>query len=273
MSVDREAAVVRVVLFALTMLLIVELPHLGALPFRGTPTYNVVGSLLSLLSFPLMYLAVVVFLRMEGKNQIGELGIGVDDQTIFPHITVGAIAAIIAVGLVYVVAASFGGDVRDLASLTSDEVVSVVLIGIPVAFLEELSYRGYLMTRMESLWGQTRGILFSSLFFSLVHFNWWSPLGSVSVHLIVLFSMNMFLGGVVLGLGYYLSGRKLWVPIAYHFAWNVMAYSLFPVFPTDPVTHPELFQIEWGLTSLIGFLFGLSIIRMALSYFREKKKR
>jgi membrane protease YdiL (CAAX protease family) len=254
------------------MLLIIELPHVASMPFQGTQMYDVVGSVLSLLSFPLMYLAVIVSLKQEGKSDIEELGLRVDDQTVFPHIVVGAIAATLAVGLVYALALFFGGDVRDLSVITSDELASVVMIAVPVAFLEELCYRGYMMTRMESLWGQTRGILFSSLFFSLVHFNWWSPLGSVPVHLIALFSMNMFLGGVVLGFSYYLSGRKLWVPIAYHFVWNVISYTLFPVFPNDPVSNPELFQIEWGVVSLLGFLFGLSIIWGVLSMLKNEKK-
>ena len=42
---------------------------------------------------------------------------------------------------------------------------------------------------------------------------------------------NMFLGGVVLSLSYYLSGEKLWVPIGFHFGWNIMGYLLFASSP------------------------------------------
>jgi membrane protease YdiL (CAAX protease family) len=116
------------------------------------------------------------------------------------------------------------------------------------------------MTRMAEAWGRRTGILASSAFFSILHYSWWLPLGSVSVELIAMFTFNLFLGGIVLGVSYYLSGEKLWVPIAFHFTWNVLAYVLFPVFPAQPVSSPILWQIEWGLTTVLGFLFGLCLI-------------
>ncbi|MHA2084668.1 MAG: CPBP family glutamic-type intramembrane protease, partial [Candidatus Thorarchaeota archaeon] len=103
------------------------------------------------------------------------------------------------------------------------------------------------------------------------HFGWWIPLGSIPYHLILLFSFNMFLGGIVLSFSYFWSGRKLWVPIGFHFAWNMVAYIAFPSFPTAIVTSPELYQIEWGLTTIPGFLFGLSLIWMLLYQLKIKK--
>ena len=123
---------------------------------------------------------------------------------------------------------------------------------------------------MDELWGKWKAIILSSLVFSLMHFSWWTPLGVISPDLILLFTFNIMLGGVVLSLGYYLSGRRLWVPIAFHFAWNMVAYVLFPYFPVDYVWMPQVFQIEWGITTIAGFLFGLSILFLALKKNIEK---
>jgi hypothetical protein len=55
--------------------------------------------------------------------------------------------------------------------------------------------------------------------------------------------------------------------------WNMIAYLMFPNFPNETVTNPGLFQIEWGLTTILGFLFGLSLIwslYIALGQQKEK---
>lgn len=273
MSDNREQTILRVIWFTLTMVIIVELPHVLSLPFRGTPTEGMIGSLVSLLAFPLMYLAVVFFLRWEGDSSMGDLGVDFEDKQLIPHLGIGGVTGALAVAFVFVIALIGGGQTADLSAGNIDTISGFIMIAIPVAFLEELCYRGYLMTRMENLWGQNKAILISSVFFSLVHFNWWSPLGTVPPLMILLFSINMALGGIVLGLGYYLSGRRLWVPIGFHFAWNVLAYALFPSYPRNPVVTPEIFQIEWGVVSLLGFLFGLSLIFVLLGTQRDKKKQ
>lgn len=271
MNKKDESLLFRVIMFMLAMLLIVELPHALALPFRGTPSYDTIGTLLSLLSFPLMYIAVIFAIKPERNTTLGDLGLDIEDRKLIPDLSIGGLAGIAGAGLVFGIAFFMGGQLRDPATLSIDLVFSVMMIAVPVSLLEELCYRGYLMTRMEKLWGNKIALILSSIFFSLVHFNWWSPLGIVSPLLIILFSFNLFLGGIVLGLSYYLSGRKLWAAVGYHFTWNIMAYSLFPVFPDTPVLMPEIFQIEWGVVSIAGFLFGLSILWILYTQFGKKK--
>jgi len=138
-------------------------------------------------------------------------------------------------------------------------IMNQVIITVPTAMFEELVHRGYILTRLEDLSGRRSAIVLSSIFFSLLHFSWWASPG-FPVHLIILFSFNLFLGGVALSLSYYWSGKRLWVPIAFHFTWNMIAYPFFPSFPRETVFMPEIFQIEWGLTTIIGFLFGISLL-------------
>jgi membrane protease YdiL (CAAX protease family) len=270
MSEERAEKVARIILFSLVMLLIVEMPYVLSAPFLGTEGYESVRSLLSLMTFPLMFFAALQFLKQEGGASVTELGLETDKKT-WPHLVIGGIAGGAAAALVFLIALAFGGQVASPSLISEGLVLSVIIIAIPVSFLEELCYRGYMMTRMTELWGRGKGIAISSLIFALVHFSWWAPLGSVPYHLVILFTLNLFVGGVVLSLGYYYSNKRLWVPIGFHFAWNIIAYVAFPVYPRDAVTNPEIFQIEWGITTVLGFLFGLSIIWLILKRSREKR--
>jgi hypothetical protein len=82
----------------------------------------------------------------------------------------------------------------------------------------------------------------------------------------------MFLGGVVLSLSYYKSGEKLWIPIGFHFTWNLFGYLFFPRFPNEPVIAPEIFQIEWSVTTILGFILGLSLVWVFLTELNRRKK-
>ncbi len=220
----------------------------------------------------LMYITVVVFLGWEGVTSTSSLGLDTDSNTMNQLVLGGVIGAIGGL-VVYLCALFFGGTLRAPAEINLDLIVSEIIITTPVAFVEELAYRGYLLTRMDLLWGKRTALIGSSVIFSLLHFSWWVPLGSVPLHLILIFSLNMFLGGLVLSVAYYLSGRKLWAPIGFHFTWNILAYVAFPSFPHDPVPMPEIFQIEWGITTVAAFLFALSLIYMLLPLVRSRAQK
>ncbi|RLI49574.1 MAG: hypothetical protein DRO73_05940 [Candidatus Thorarchaeota archaeon] len=271
MDADIESQLTRLLLFVLLILLYVEisalLPRLAPIELRGA-----VATLAFFLVMGLMYATVSAFLRWEGRGSISNLGLKIDD-TFAIHLFFGAIAGGAAAGLVVLIALFFGGQLRPASEITVDLLVSEAIITIPVALIEELCYRGYMLTRMVRLWGRATGILVSSIVFALFHFSWWTPLGTVPPLLIVMFTANIALGGAVLSIGYYLSGERLWVPIGFHFGWNVVAYVMFPVYPRTPVMLPEVFQIEWGVTTVAGFLFGLSLLHLLLSRQRMNMTR
>ena len=241
MTEDLQTQWIRLVLFMLALFLIA-----------------LSGSYISYLIFVLMYLVTWAFVSWEGGESISELGLKIDNR-FSPHLIIGALAAALATTLIAAIAFFFGGQLRPLNEITGYLVLNVVINAALFSFFEELTHRGYLLTRMERLGGRGPAIVFSSIFFALIHFDWWGPAG-FNIFLISLFTFNLFLGGVVLSLSYYWSGRRLWVPIAFHFMWNVVAYTIFPEFPNQPVIHPEIFQIEWGVTTIIGFLFSLIVL-------------
>jgi membrane protease YdiL (CAAX protease family) len=246
----------KVVLFMAFMLLIGEISPILARIFTGE-LYAYAGTIAFYGTFILMYLVTDFFARSEGSS-IGKLGIDFDETTL-PQITIGAIAGTIAASVVVLFAFYFGGQLRPIQEMTADLLMSEIIITVPTAVFEELAHRGYILPHIEELTGKTNAILIGSLFFSMLHFSWWTTPG-LSLYLIPIFSFNIFLGGVVLSFSYYWSGRKLWVPISFHFAWNMIAYIVFPNFPRVAVFLPEIFQIEWGFTTIIGFLIGFCVV-------------
>ncbi|MHA2228517.1 MAG: CPBP family intramembrane glutamic endopeptidase [Candidatus Thorarchaeota archaeon] len=271
MNIGNREKLLRVVLYVFIAFLIVAMTPFIAGPLEGSELYELVGTLLFFLTFILTYLAVYTFVRWEGGTSVSDLGINLDDRDTFPHLVIGLVAGAAAVIVVVLLALTFGGELRPVSEIGENVLANVIVVTVPTAIFEELSHRGYLMPRMVELWGKNKGIIISSAFFASLHFGWWIPLGTIPYHLVLLFSFNMFLGGVVLSFSYFWSGNKLWVPIGFHFAWNMVAYIAFPSFPTAIVTSPELYQIEWGLTTIPGFLFGLSLIWMLLYQLKLKK--
>lgn len=247
----------RLLLYMLAVFFIVLMSPLVGILFTGE-LFELVATLVFFLTFILMYAVTLIFVRKDGGESISELGVEIDNRFV-PQFSIGAIAGSIGAILVVAIAYFFGGQLRPFNEITADLIVNEIIITAPIAFFEELVYRGYILTRLEGLTGRGSAIILSSLFFSLLHFSWW-PIAGFNVLLISLFTFNIFLGGVVLSLSYYWSGRRLWVPIGFHFMWNFIAYIIFPSFPREAVLQPEIFQIEWGLTTIIGFLLALSIL-------------
>ncbi|MFX1260775.1 MAG: lysostaphin resistance A-like protein [Promethearchaeota archaeon] len=271
-SQSDELGPYRVLLFSLTLLLIHLLSESIAIVTASMDeaTRGLISTVQFFGLYLLMYFAVILFLRWERGGDITSLGLQTDSKTLH-HLVVGLVAGTIAAGLVYFIALFFGGDLRPAIEITGDLIANEAVFTIPVALFEEIVYRGYLLTRMEVVVGRSAAILGSSLLFALLHFGWWIPLGSIPLHLILIFTFNLFLGGVVLGYSYYWSGNRLWVPIAFHYAWNIVAFVMFPVYPLEPVNMVEIFQIEWGITTVFGFLFGLSLIWVLLKEFLKNK--
>lgn len=263
---DPVPAILKIILYMAFMLIIVEISPIISALFTGE-LFELMATAAFFGTFFLMYIVTDLFARSEGSS-IGKLGMDFN-ETAFPHIIIGAVAGTIAASIVVLFALIFGGQLRPPEQITADLLASEIIITAPTAVFEELAHRGYILPHIENIAGKAPAIIISSIFFSLLHFSWWATPG-FPLHLILIFTFNIFLGGVVLSLSYYWSGRKLWVPIAFHFAWNMLAYIVFPVFPRESVLLPEIFQIEWGITTIVGFLIGLSIIWGILSTIKKE---
>jgi membrane protease YdiL (CAAX protease family) len=86
-------------------------------------------------------------------------------------------------------------------------------IYLPAAVHEELLFRGYAFQKMHR-WNSTVALFLFALVFAGLH------AGNVAVSYLGL--LNIFLGGLLLGLAYQ-RYERLWFPIGLHLAWNLMS--------------------------------------------------
>ena len=265
MSEEREFDLLKVILFMALMLLIVEFSYIVPNLYTGEMR-GLIGTLAFFATFVLMFFVIDRFAAWDGTT-LEKLGVEYDNNTI-RLIIIGGIAGVAATALITAFAFFFGGQLRPIEEMTADLLLSEIIITTPTALFEELAHRGYILPKLEKLSSKVPAILISSLFFSCMHFSWWTYPG-IPLHVLLIFIFNIFLGGVILSLSYYWSNRNLWVPIAFHFAWNMVGYIMFPTYPREAVISPEIFQFEWGLTTVVGFLFGLSLI---FGFLASKKK-
>jgi uncharacterized protein len=139
-----------------------------------------------------------------------------------------------------------------------------------IAWYEELFSRGYLMqtlARMAPLWVAN---LITALIFTALHI--WNP-GFTWPAL-----LGVFPAGILLGYCYIMT-RSLYLPMAFHFAWNfVQAMLGFPVSGTSQFglfrlirEGPPLFT--GGAFGPEASLFGFFLLLIALGSIREYAKR
>ncbi len=135
-----------------------------------------------------------------------------------------------------------------------------------VAFSEELAFRGYILQNLRKEWGTLVAVLASSFLFALLH--------GLNPNFSPLALMGIALAGVFMAYSYLVTG-SLWLPIAFHFAWNFAQGPLFS-FPVSGLASEGLlllertdspslltggaFGPEGGLLGMIALLLGLLLL-------------
>jgi uncharacterized protein len=118
------------------------------------------------------------------------------------------------------------------------------------AVLEEIIFRGLFFRLLEHWKGPIIALLISSLIFQIPHF--------MNSHTGILPGILGVLFGVVTGLMYAYT-RRLWLPIAFHFGWNIVQ----PIFGTNlsgGIEFTKLIEAKLnGPELLIGSEFGLEV--------------
>jgi len=117
-----------------------------------------------------------------------------------------------------------------------------------VAVSEELAFRGYILQNLRKEWETLVALLASSFLFALLH--------GLNPHFTPLALVGIALAGVFMAYGYLVTD-SLWLPIAFHFAWNFAQGPLFS-FPVSGLATEGLLLLERGDSpSLItGGAFG-----------------
>jgi uncharacterized protein len=140
-----------------------------------------------------------------------------------------------------------------------------VLTGIIIGFVEELSFRGYIMQGLGRAWGTPIAVVVSSLLFGAVH--------ALNPNASVLGVSNIVVIGVLFACAYLVT-RSLWLPVGLHVGWNLAEIQVFGL-PGSGHTEPSLlhsitsgpewmtggaFGPEGGIVALAAALVGLTIL-------------
>lgn len=143
--------------------------------------------------------------------------------------------------------------------------LELLAVFLPAAVHEELLFRGYAFQKLHRA-NRWFAIVFVALVFASLH------AGNESVTRLGL--VNIFLGGVLLGLAYERYGR-LWFPIGLHLAWNVMSgpilghevsgYEAVHTVFVERGSGPELFTGgEFGIEGSVWMTLVEAIATLAL---------
>ena len=169
--------------------------------------------------------------------------------------------------------ASGSAHVIGYAGLHSDLQIVVVAIAIllPAAFVEEMSFRGYILQNVWEEWGLVPAIVVSSIGFAVLHMlnpHWREQL------LLTIAGLVMFALWACMSL---LFTKSLWLALGAHMAWNLFEGPVFglplsgldmpvPTVVRQIVTGPQWltggsFGPEAGVSSLVALIIGFFVLR------------
>src|SRR5437588_1169653 len=134
--------------------------------------------------------------------------------------------------------------------------------------MQEVIVRGYVQQTIQKEFGLLNGVIFSALFFLVLH------LGAIQGAILPMISL--FAAGILLGTAYAVTGN-LWLPIALHFGWNFLqgpvlgetvsgrannaGWRLFHLIGPPLMTGGK-FGIEGGLIAVIITILGTRLVLM-----------
>jgi uncharacterized protein len=140
-----------------------------------------------------------------------------------------------------------------------------VLSWTALSFVEELTFRGYIMQGLAKAWAMPIAVAVSSLLFGMVHI--------IDPNVQFLAILNICVAGLFFALAYLVT-RSLWLPAGIHIGWNLTEIQMLgfpgsghtePSLLTSAVTGPEVltggaFGPEGGLLGLAAWSLGILLL-------------
>ena len=178
--------------------------------------------------------------------------------------------------LLFLVMAAAGWLTAELAAPGALTFIASALSWAALSFVEELTFRGYIMQGLARAWAMPVAVVVSSILFGLVHI--------IDPNVQVLGIVNVCAAGFFLALAYLVT-RSLWFPAGIHIGWNLTEINVLglpgsghtePSLLHTTVTGPDLitggaFGPEGGLLGLAFWLFGIVLLLGYWVAFRRKK--
>lgn len=244
------------------------LPVLSKYSVRGAPLSPVLRVYVESVSLLTLLLATWLMLRFIDHRPFRSLGFAlryalrdtVGGLTIGVGMMVACIAVLYAGNWAHPVAnATFAASALGLAAIAM----------VANTITQEVMVRGYVQQTIQLRFGAVNGIIFSALFFLLLH------LGAIRGAILPM--VSLFAAGILLGTAYVASGN-LWLPIALHFGWNFLqgpvlgekvsgqtldaGSHLFEV-AGPPIITGATFGIEGGLVAIVVTTLGTPLVLLA----------
>ena len=209
-------------------------------------------------------------LAKHWKPSLATLGF---TQSIVRSTGIGLLVGGILITLCFVVIIGISSGQLVFSGLSTQAIISSLLLFVGVSVFEELLSRGYLLPYLQKHYGVVWAVMLSSLFFAAMHL--------ANDHLSVIGLISIFLAGVLLA-QLRLVYHNLWVPIGVHFIWNylqgpVYGFSvsgnatesiLIPIFEAPSLINGGEFGIEGSVVTLV-VLSGAILALARLQYIRS----
>ena len=230
----------------------------------------------------LFYLAATLaltwaFCRFLDRSSLSQLGL--QKRGWFAYLGAGLGLGALLMILVFAVLWAAGWLAVDRSdSWQSPAFVASVLTWIVISFVEELSFRGYIMQGLARAWGMPVAVAVSSVLFGAVH--------ALNPNASVLGVFNIVVVGVLLACAYLVT-RSLWLPVGLHIGWNLVEIQLLG-FPGSGHTEPSILQTitrgpelmtggafgpEGGIVALGATLLGISILLISHQVVDKRKNQ
>ena len=226
-----------------------------------------------------VYLAAILgltwaFCRYLDRQPL--VALGLQRQDWLRNLGIGLVLGAGLMVLLFLVMAAAGWLTFELAPLGTLPLLASALSWAALSFVEELTFRGYIMQGLAKAWTMPVAVVVSSLLFGMVHI--------IDPNVQVLAIVNICAAGLFLALGYLVT-RSLWFPAGIHIGWNLTEINVLgfpgsghvePSFLHTTVSGPDLitggaFGPEGGLLGLAVWLFGIVLLLGYWAAFRRKE--
>lgn len=160
-------------------------------------------------SILVIFVLTAIFQRYVEKKKIASLGFNM--RHFKKQFWLGSFIAVLAMTLGFIILLITNQIMIEGCHFNLLNILSLSFMCIVTAFIEEISFRGYIQNNLTDNFGQWGGLIISSVLFTIVH--------STNNYIALVSTLNIFLAGLLLGL-LYMNKRNLWAPIGFHLFWN-----------------------------------------------------
>lgn len=204
-----------------------------------------------------------VFMRYLDRQPLVSLGL--QGRRWLLHLAAGLGLGVGLIGLLFVIMAAAGWLAVEAARPAPLPFLASALSWAALSFVEELTFRGYILQGLARAWAMAIAVAVSSVLFGLVHL--------IDPNVQVLAILNICVAGLFFAVAYLVT-RSLWLPAGIHIGWNLAEIHIFG-FPGSGHTEPSLFRTavsgpelvtggafgpEGGLLALAGWLLGIALL-------------